>query len=140
MPNNGAFNDIEEYTYALLVEGTPASTADGDRSQSAKSPLSFMATDDTNSSSYGKSGFSKKYNSCNIKIVKAEKTVSAGKTDFIPSEVTYIELTPSNANVDYVQSCVRSKWGEAYVIVSNDGLPIGDSSATRGMNHFFIYT
>ena len=46
-----------------------------------------------------------------------------------------MDLKPSTANVLHVQSGVQKKWGDDYVIVSNDGLRICDSSATRGMSN-----
>ncbi len=73
------------------------------------------------------------YNSCTTKIVKAEKKHSAtGKIEFHQYEATYIDLKPSTANINYVQSCVQKMWGLEYTVVSNDGLQICDSSATRG--------
>ena len=73
--------------------------------------------------------------------MKAEKKVlTGGKIEFHSLEVTYVDLKPSTANVLYVQSCVQKKWGDDYVIVSNDGLRICDSSATRGMLNTVLFT
>ena len=70
---------------------------------------------------------------CTIKVVQAEKNITpTGKLEFISIDKMYIDLTPSIANIDYVQSEVQSNWGEEYVVVSNDGLKISDSAATRG--------
>ena len=47
-------------------------------------------------------------------------------------DTVHIDLIPSTANVHYILSQVRGKWGKDYTIVANDGLKINDSTATRG--------
>ena len=74
----------------------------------------------------------KGYNSCTTKVVKAEKRVVSGKVEFTALEVAYIDLNPATATILHVETCVQQKWGEDFVVVSNDGLRICDSSATRG--------
>ena len=44
----------------------------------------------------------------------------------------YVDLKASTANITYVQSFVQDLWGPQYIVVSNDGLPISDTTATRG--------
>ena len=77
--------------------------------------------------------FGNRYNTCTVKIVKADKKISAvGKADFFPLEAMYIELKASTANISYVRSVVQERWGEKYIVVSYDGMQIGDSSVTQG--------
>ena len=70
------------------------------------------------------------------RIFRAEKKCSglAGKFEFVTNEVevVYVDLKPSTANISYVQSFVQELWGPQYIVVSNDGLPISDTAATRG--------
>ena len=76
---------------------------------------------------------SRMYNSCTMKVVRVEKKITVGgKIEFLAHEATYVELKPSTANASYIQSHVQKIWGAEYVIVSNDGLQIVDTSATRG--------
>lgn len=74
------------------------------------------------------------YNMCTTKVVKAEKRMVGGKVEFTALGVMYVELKPSTANVNYIQSYIQKTWGSQYVIVSNDGLQIQDTSATRGQS------
>jgi hypothetical protein len=71
---------------------------------------------------------------CTVTVVKAEKNItSKGKIELINyTDQMYIDLTPSNANIDYIQSEVQANWGTDYVVVSIKGLKIVDSAATRG--------
>ena len=79
----------------------------------------------------------KMYNGCTVKVVRARKEIcSGGKIEFFPYEATYLDLKPSTANACYIQSEVQKIWGADYVIVSNDGLEIVDTSATRGRSEF----
>lgn len=102
-------------------------------------PLTFMASSGkdqaaTSSTPCRAKGLGNKmYNNCTIKVVRAKKEVNAGgKIEFLPYEATYLELKPSTANASYIQSQVQKIWGAEYSIVSNDGLEIADTSATRG--------
>ena len=79
------------------------------------------------------------YNACTTKIMRADKKISAGgKIEFIAHEATYVELKPSTANVTYIQSQIQKIWGNEYIVVSNDGLQIHDSPATRGKSSLSI--
>ena len=73
-----------------------------------------------------------KYNSYNIKVVKAEKLCCGSKVEFKAIDNMFIDINASNANITYVTACVHKQWGENHVVVSKDGLEIGDSAATRG--------
>ena len=70
----------------------------------------------------------------NLKVVKAEMTKHAkGKVAFQPVNQTYIDLVESTANVEYILTLVQRRWGEDYIIVTNDGLQLEDSPATQGI-------
>ncbi len=70
---------------------------------------------------------------CVVKVVQAEKKLtSTGKLEFTCIDQMYIDVTPLTANIEYIQSELQAKWGTDYFVVSNDGLRIGDSAATRG--------
>ena len=76
------------------------------------------------------------YNACTTKIMRADKKISAGGK--IEHEVIYVELKPSTANLTYIQSQIQKIWGNEYIVVSNDGLQIHDSPATRGKSSLSI--
>ena len=56
-----------------------------------------------------------------------------GKVAFQPVNQTYIDLVESTANVEYILTLVQRRWGEDYIIVTNDGLQLEDSPATQGI-------
>ena len=70
-------------------------------------------------------------NSFSLKIVKASMK-HGPKPEFTPIEVGFIDITPKTANLSFIEESVKEKWGEAFVIVSNEGLPIVDCAGTRG--------
>ena len=127
------FTNIPDYYYSLLVQGTPLI-------EKAKPLISLSATESAAGSS---SSVSPSYKglgggaqrNCVVKVVRAKKNVAAtGKMEFTGIDNIYINVTPSTANIHYILSEVQEKWGTDYVVVSNDGLKIGDSPATRGKN------
>ena len=89
----------------------------------------------TSSTTKYKGGLSlKSYSSCTIRVVQATKSKTAtGKVEFESLDTIHLNLTTSTANTTHINTQVQKKWGAGYIIVSNDGLPIGDSTATRGM-------
>ena len=125
-PQGDRFNDFPE-SWTLLVEGSP-------RSDKKVLTLSSTGTSSSNSGPINcKGNFSGKSLSTTVKVFRAiMSTTSSGKVEFKSVDVTYVEITPSNCNIEHVQSHIQSRWGEEYVVVSNDGLPIGDCPATRG--------
>ena len=46
---------------------------------------------------------------------------------------TFVKLTESTANVPFISNAIQSSWGEKYMLVSNGGLEIEDSSGTQGI-------
>ena len=69
-----------------------------------------------------------------VKIVKATMTTGLnGKPEFTPLTQTFVDVTESTANTNYILNAVQRKWGSQYVIVTSDGLQIDDGSGTQGM-------
>lgn len=132
--NGETFEDLGEYITTLVVEGAPPSSQSPDGRQRSLAVGGAATADHSESPSTSNvSNLSHKYNSYNIKIVKADKFISeSGKTDFAPIESMFIEVTSSNANIGNISSCVKKKWGDDYNVVTKDGLEICDSTATRG--------
>ena len=60
--------------------------------------------------------------SVNVKIAKATMKLGAnGKPEFTPLTQTFVDITESTANTDYILSAVQRMWGTQYVIVTSDG-------------------
>lgn len=81
---------------------------------------------------------SRKKDEINVKVVKATMTkLPNGKVKFNTESQTFVKLTESTANVPFISNVIQSSWGEKYMLVSNDGLEIEDSSGTQGIpgNH-----
>ena len=69
----------------------------------------------------------------NVKIVKATMKPGANRRpDFTPLTQTFVDVTESTANTNYILNAVQRKWGAQYVIVTSDGLQIEDGSGTQG--------
>lgn len=67
-----------------------------------------------------------------LKVVKASLLkYERGKPMFQPLTQMFLDLTDATANPEYIQATISSQWGPEYTIVSNDGLEIEDSPATR---------
>ena len=68
-----------------------------------------------------------------VKIIQASmKRLSSGKAEFTHQAQTFIDIREDTANVNNLSSMVHSKWGNDFVIVTSDGLPIEDFSETKG--------
>ena len=50
----------------------------------------------------------------------------------------FIELHEATANVDYIKSKARERWGSDYILVTQNGLTIDDSPSTRGMFSYIL--
>lgn len=76
---------------------------------------------------------------CRVKIIKAEMhwNTKTNKPSFIPSHQSYVEVQESTATVEYIRDDIRRKWGDSYILVTNDGLELENCSATQGL---FIIT
>ncbi len=78
--------------------------------------------------------FSKKGQTINVKVIQATmKRLPNGKYEFAHIGQTFVDVTESTANTNYVRNVVQKKWGSQYTIVSADGLEIDDSSGTQGL-------
>uniref|UniRef100_A0A1X7UYK0 RING-type domain-containing protein n=1 Tax=Amphimedon queenslandica TaxID=400682 RepID=A0A1X7UYK0_AMPQE len=82
----------------------------------------------------------KKTNDCaTVKIIQASmKRLSTGKAEFAHQAQTFIDIRDDTANVTYPTSMVHRKWGNDYVIVTTDGLPIEDCSGTKGLRFWKV--
>ena len=117
---------VGEHSSILLVDGNPSAVSSRTR------PLSVSAMDDTHPGPSSRSVVSNK-SSYNVKVARAEKHSSdSGRVEFTTFENMYVEINASTANIAHVTSCVQKKWGKNFIIVSKDGLEIGDCSATQG--------
>lgn len=76
----------------------------------------------------------KKVNTVNVKIIQAQLCYdTTNKPEFEVKNQTFIEVTEETANINFILAAVQRKWGEAYTIVTNDGLEVGDCAGTQGM-------
>ena len=119
-------NDIVRLSISLVVEGAdPAvpgtsSSAVPVATPSVSARPSFFSTGG-------------KRQTLNVKIIQASmKRNVGGKVEFVHLSQTFVSITESTANVDYVASVVQRRWGSGYVLVTGDGLEIEDSSGTQG--------
>ena len=55
-----------------------------------------------------------------------------GKPEFKATSQVYIELTEVTAHLDHILEVIRRRWGAEYNLVTNDGIEMEDSPATRG--------
>ena len=73
--------------------------------------------------------------SYSLRVIKAEpiQTRHKKKIEFKEISQIFVELEEATANVNYILGVVKRKWGPNYIIVTSDGLPIEEGSATKGM-------
>ena len=78
--------------------------------------------------------------SFSLKIVQANmKRLSSGKIEFTHKSQMFIDIKEDTANVHYITDVIQRKWGNSYVLVTNDGLMIEDCSGTNGNNLHVLY-
>ena len=58
---------------------------------------------------------------------------SNGKPTFESIDVFYVDIDEATSNVPSLLKAVQEEYGDNYVLLTNDGLMIKDSPATRGM-------
>ena len=69
-----------------------------------------------------------------LKVVRAKMEKSrTGKVEFETETQMYIDITESTATVGHVLQEIKDRWGANYVLVTVDGLELGDSEGTKGM-------
>lgn len=56
-----------------------------------------------------------------------------GKPVFKGDKQYHIELKEETANLDFIVTAIRKKWGKEYSLVTSDGIELEDSPATTGM-------
>lgn len=62
----------------------------------------------------------------------------SGKIELKGVGQTWVVLTEASANVHFITSEVQRKWGNKYILVTSDALPVEDSPATQGMYYICI--
>ena len=71
--------------------------------------------------------------SMTVKIVRAKMENSrSGKVEFSQEAQMHVDVTESNANVQYITKEVQQRWGEQYILVTNDGLELENCEGTQG--------
>jgi len=70
-----------------------------------------------------------------LKIIKSMHmmTTSGKKPEFLSQQQTFIEINESTANVEHILGVVRGRWGQGYILVTQDGLTLEESPATQGI-------
>ena len=82
------FGDLSEFTYSLIVMGTPTAEVKSPASISLSAAAASSSSSGSSSAFKGHSGHG--HRQCTIRIAKAEKNVTpSGKVELIPS-ITYI--------------------------------------------------
>ena len=68
-----------------------------------------------------------------VKVIKATmECLRTGKVEFLQEEQMHIDVSESNANVQFVTNEMQRRWGNNYVIVTTDGLELEDCEGTKG--------
>ena len=62
--------------------------------------------------------------------VAAKHVITTPLDDHGQSEM-FVKVTESTSNVPFISNVIQSSWGDKYMLVSNDGLEIQDSSGTQ---------
>ncbi len=83
-----------------------------------------------------------------MQVVKASiRWTAKGKPEFEAESQLLLDLTESTANLENILSSVRDQWGSRYILVTNDGIQIEETSGSIGtltvlvlmMNQFGIH-
>ena len=123
--------DVGFFITRLTVEGV--STSSSRPSDGSSSRVLTAATTRASSTAILPAGNSKK-GRINVKVVQATmKRSSSGRLEFMPISQTFIDVTESTANVNYLSHAIKMKWGDEYELVTSDGIRIEDSSGTHGI-------
>jgi len=65
-----------------------------------------------------------------MKASMATPTKRGGKPSFVCTGQTYLELSNTTANKNYVSEAIRKQWGD-HTIISTEGLEIEDCVAMQ---------
>ena len=114
----------------LVVEGSPQAA----RPAQVATPMPGPSVTGTTSPYPYRPFFHRsKSQTVNVKVVRASmKRLASGKCEFANHGQTFVDVTESTSNVNYVRNAVQKRWGEEYTLVTADGLEIEDSSGTQG--------
>ena len=122
--------DVAQVSLSLIMEGSdPAVLGTSSGSSSVHvttpvvprtAPLTVVGTNKTQT--------------LNVKVIQATmECLRGGKCEFAHLGQTFVDVTESTANVNYIRSVVQKRWGFEYVPVTADGLEIEDSFGTQGI-------
>ena len=139
MPGNMEFDftpEIGDMILDLTVEGAPV-TRQAHGSRIAKHSSVPITSPLVVSPSHGPEplSFHHKGKSYNVRVAKGSvEYTSSGKMKMQNADdQLFVDITEETANVNYIMTFVKRKWGERYMLCTSDGLPIEDSSGTQGI-------
>ena len=139
--NNTQFvfpSDIGSVIVSLVVEGSPSRAHNHPASTvPVATPLQIPphSGPSTSGTSFRPLQMKKSFS---VKVTKADVSVQAnGKIKLSKVEQMFIDVTDDTSNVHYINSIVQEKWGPGHITVTNDGLPVEDSSGTQGLSTSF---
>lgn len=115
-------SDVGYLITRLAVEGSSTGNSSG-RALSSLAPSNIIPVNKKNSN-----GTTMNLRVYQGKIIKK----SNGRSELERIGQTFITINESTANVPYLTHHVKLKWGHSYVLVTNDGIRIEDSSGTQG--------
>ena len=123
-------HDVASVSVSLVVEGSdPAVPGTSSGSIHVTTPTPPVAPR-PNALSVSDS---KKMQTIDVKVIQASmKSLLSGKCEFTHLGQTFVDVTESTANVNYISNVVQKRWGYNYILVTADGLEIEDSSGTQG--------
>lgn len=124
-------NDVSVCCYGIKVNGVPNKSI-FDAPNVASSTVSATQSRDT---PVFKSVISRQHTSkSKMKIVRANMSYAGnGRPQFQNVDAFYVDIDEASANVVSLQKSIQEELGENYILVTNDGLTIKDSPATRGL-------
>ena len=121
-------NTVAHVSLSLIVEGSDPAVP-GTSSGSVHVITPPVTPRPITLSAFG----SKKMQTLNVKVIQASmKRLASGKCEFVHLGQTFVDITESTANVNYIKNVVQKRWGSNYILVTADGLEIEDSSGTQG--------
>ena len=129
-PQDGNFHFVDSIA-SLDVQGTPVA-------EPSTSSSLFLSGPDRPSMEQATPVCCTSKNTFSLKIVRANMKEGTSKPEFMPLEVGYVEINSKTANINFIRDTIQDRWGKNYQVVSNEGLPILDSPATRGRCKKFV--
>jgi len=68
-----------------------------------------------------------------FKIIESEMTRNRRKPEVYYQQKPFMEINDTTANFEHILGVVRGRWGQEYVLVTQDGLMLEESPATQGI-------